>query len=37
VTKSLFPKTLYHGSACEAHLFQTLNLLENTFARGSFC
>jgi hypothetical protein len=35
VTKSLFPKTLYHWSASEAHLFQTLNLLKNTFARGS--
>jgi uncharacterized protein with HEPN domain len=35
VIKSLFPKTLYHGSAREAHLLQTLSLLKKTFARGS--
>jgi hypothetical protein len=35
VIKSLFAKTLYHGSVSEAHLLQTLSLLKNTFARGS--
>jgi len=35
VIKSLFPKTLYHGSAREALLLQTLSLIKKAFARGS--
>jgi hypothetical protein len=35
VTKRLFAKTLYHGTAREAHLLHMLNPTKNTFARGS--